>query len=120
VTLLRIANGLMAILFLFAVAVQNNDPDPLRWMSIYGLAALACGLSLAGRLRRLMPALIGLGALVWAGTLAPGVVGRVSVGELFQSYTMMSEPVEEAREMGGLLIVAAWMGVLALVGCRPA
>jgi Transmembrane family 220, helix len=120
VTLLRIANGLMTMLFLFAVAVQHNDPDPLRWMAIYGLAALACGLSLAGRLGRLVPALIGLGALVWAGTLAPGVVGRVSVGELFQSYTMMSEPVEEAREMGGFLIVAAWMSVLALVGSRPA
>jgi hypothetical protein len=28
--------------------------------------------------------------------------------------------VEEAREMGGLLIVAVWMGLLALVGSRPA
>ena len=25
----------MAVLFLFAVAVQYNDPDPLRWMVIY-------------------------------------------------------------------------------------
>ena len=52
---------------------------------MYGLGMLACGLALAGRLPRLLPALAGLGALVWAGTLAPGVVGRVSVGELFQS-----------------------------------
>lgn len=77
---------------------------------------LACGLSLAGRLRRLVPALIGLGAFAWAGTLAPGVVGRASPSELVQSYTMMSETVEEGREMGGPLIVAAWMGVLALIG----
>ena len=115
-TLLRVANGLMVILFLFAVAVQYNDPDPLRWMAIYGLAALACLLSLGGRLSRLVPILIGLAALAWAVTIAPGVVGRVSVGELFQSYTMLSDTVEEAREMGGLLIVAVWMGVLALVG----
>ena len=47
-------------------------------------------------------------------------VGRVSIGELFESYAMKSEPVEEAREMGGLLIVAAWMAVLALRGIRPA
>jgi hypothetical protein len=40
----------------------------------------------------------------------------VSVEELFQSYSMLSETVEEAREMGGLLIVAVWMGLLALVG----
>jgi len=110
----------MTALFLFAGAVQYNDPDPLRWMAIYGLAALACLLSLAGRLPRLVPVAVGLGALAWAGILAPGVVGRVSVTELFQSYAMMSETVEEAREMGGLLIVAVWMGLLALVGSRPA
>jgi len=118
VTLLRVANGLMAILFLFAVAVQYNDPDPLRWMAIYGLSALACVLALAGRLLRPAPILIGVAALAWAATIAPGVVGGVSVGDLFESYAMKSEPVEEAREMGGLLIVTVWMGVLALVGSR--
>ena len=106
----------MAVLFLIAAALQYNDPDPLRWMAIYGLAALACLLALAGRLPRLAPALIGLATLAWAATLAPGVVGRVSIGELFESYAMKSEPVEEAREMGGLLVVTAWMAVLALVG----
>jgi hypothetical protein len=116
----KLLTGTMGILFLFAVAVQYNDPDPLRWMAIYGLAALACGLSLAGRLPRLAPVAIGLAALVWAATLAPGVVGRVSLGDLFESYAMKSAPVEEARETGGLLIVAAWMAVLALVGPRRA
>jgi Transmembrane family 220, helix len=88
----------MAVLFAFAAAVQYNDPDPLQWMAMYGLAMLACGLALAGRLPRLLPALAGLGALVWAGTLAPGVVERVSLGELFQSYGMLSTAVEEGRE----------------------
>jgi hypothetical protein len=113
------ASGVMAILFLFAVAVQHNDPDPLRWMAIYGLAAVACVLAVAGRLPRLAPVLVGAAALAWAATLARGVVGRVSMGQLFESYAMKSEVVEEAREMGGLLIVAAWMAVLALVGSRP-
>jgi hypothetical protein len=102
----------MAVLFAFAAVVQYNDPDPLRWMAVYGLAMLTCVRALAARLPRLLPALVGLGALVWAGTLAPGVVGRVSVGELFQSYGMLSMAVEEGREMGGLLIVAVWMGLL--------
>jgi hypothetical protein len=112
------ANGAMTLLFLFAVAVQYNDPDLLRWVAIYGLAALACGLALAGRLRRPVPVIVGLVALAWAVTLAPGVVGRVSLGDLFESYAMKSGPVEEAREMGGLLIVTVWMGVLALRGAR--
>ena len=94
----------MAVLFLFAVAVQYNDPDPLRWMAIYGLAALACGLvarrpaSPAGA-----RALVGLAALGGPRPSRPGVVGRVSVGDLFESFAMKSQPVEEAREMGGLL-----------------
>jgi hypothetical protein len=106
----------MAVLFGIAAALQYNDPDPIRWMAIYGLAALACLLALAGRLPRVAAVAIGLAALAWAATLAPGVVGKVSIGELFESYAMKSEPVEEAREMGGLLIVAAWMAVLALRG----
>jgi hypothetical protein len=53
----------MAVLFLVAAAVQYNDPDPLRWMAIYGLAGLACLLALAGWLPRLAPVLIGLAAL---------------------------------------------------------
>ena len=110
----------MAALFAFAAAVQYNDPDPLRWMAIYGLAMLACGLALAGRLSWLPPALLGLIALIWAGTLAPGVVGRVSVGELFQSYGMLSPAVEEGREMGGLLIVAVWMALLTLASAGRA
>ena len=44
---------MMAVLFLIAAALQYNDPDPLRWMAIYGLAVLACLLALAGRLPRL-------------------------------------------------------------------
>jgi len=115
-----VANWLMAALFALAVVLQYNDPDPIRWMAIYGLAGLACLLALAGRLPRLAPVLLGLAALGWAATLAPGVVGRVSLGELFESYVMKSEPVEEAREMGGLLVVTAWMAVLALRRTRPA
>ena len=117
---MKAANRLMAILFLIAVAVQYNDPDPIQWMAMYGLAAFACLLALAGRLPRLLPLLVGLVAIAWAATLAPGVIGQVRLSELFESYAMKSAPVEEAREMGGLLIVTAWMAVLAIVGARQA
>ncbi len=42
----KVANWLMIAAFLFSVAVQYNDPDPIRWMLVYGLAALACILKL--------------------------------------------------------------------------
>jgi hypothetical protein len=116
---MRVLNVLMGCLFLLAVAVQYNDPDPLRWMAIYGAAAVACLLAFRRRLRRWMPLVVGVVALAWAATLAPGVVGRVSPGDLFRAIPMGSTAIEEGREMVGLLIVAAWMLVLLVAGRRP-
>ena len=104
---MRVPTILMGLLFLVAVALQYNDPDPVQWMAIYGAAALVCLLALRGRLPRWLPALVGLAALVWAAALAPRVVGQVAPGELF-------------REMGGLLIVAIWMLVLLAAAPRQA
>ena len=102
----RALNALMVALFVLAVAVQYNDPDPIRWMSIYGMAALGCGLAYRGKLHWSIPAATGLVALIWAATIAPRVVGKASLGEMFQSWEMHSELIEEEREMCGLLIVA--------------
>jgi hypothetical protein len=52
----KVANCLMIAAFLFSVAVQYNDRGPIRWMLVYGLAALACGLKLRGRLSWYFPA----------------------------------------------------------------
>src|SRR5437867_11028091 len=111
----RASNLLMVALFVLAVAVQYNDPDPIRWMSIYGMAALACGLAYRDKLHWSIPAATGLVALIWAATIAPRVVGKASLGEMFQSWEMHSELIEEEQEMCGLLIVAFWMAVLLVV-----
>ncbi|MCI0421225.1 MAG: transmembrane 220 family protein [Acidobacteria bacterium] len=110
--LLRAANWVMTATFLFSAAVQYNDPDPVRWMLIYGLGALACILSLRNRLRWQLPAAVGTTALGWAASLAPSVIGKTTFGEMLQSFHMTNTVVEEAREMGGLFIVAVWMAVL--------
>src|SRR5687768_3823838 len=111
---LRIVTGLMAVYFLFALVMQYNDPDPVRWMAIYGAAAFACALALARRLWRGYAVGVGVVAAVWAATLAPGVIGRVAPGDLFTEAGMLAPAVEQAREMLGLIVVAAWMIVLAL------
>jgi hypothetical protein len=110
----RAANALMLVMFAFSAAVQVNDPDPLRWIAVYGLATAACWLSLVGRARRWFPASLGVIALVWAATLAPRVLGRVPLGDVFGAFEMRDVGVEETREMYGLLIVAVWMCVLAV------
>ena len=110
-------NVLFLAMFIFSVAVQYNDPDPVRWMAIYGFAALACLLELIRNQRWSFPAGIGLIALSWATSIAPHVHG-VRIADLFAEFEMKNEMVEQAREMGGLLLVALWMGALAVSAFR--
>jgi hypothetical protein len=117
---LAIANAAMLLAFLGFAAVQWNDPDPLRWMGLYLVAAASCALHLAGVLPWMLAAAVGLVALVWAIAWMPGLVARPSLVQLFASYQMMSPAVEEVRELLGLLIVAGWMATLVAVRRRHA
>ncbi len=73
----------MALLFLFCMAVQVNDPDPLRWIALYGLAGLSCGLSYFGRLPRMVPLALGWLSFVWGrADLCSGVRQRTDLGPL--------------------------------------
>jgi hypothetical protein len=113
-TAFNVANIAMLVLFLAAAGLQYNDPDPLVWIAIYGLAASACGLHAAHRLAWSFAASVGVAALIWAATFAPRVLGTASPGDLVQSMKAETPQVEESREALGLLIVAAWMAGLAV------
>ncbi len=112
----RALDAIMGVLLLIAVVVQYNDPDPIPWTALYGAA---CALSVWSLIRPagypwVLPALVAAIALVWASTIAPGALGKVPLSELFRSWEMKNTRVEENRETLGLMIVAAWMVVLAL------
>ena len=107
-----LANAIMMLLFIFAGVVQFNDPDPLVWMAIYGLAAVVCGLEARRRGPVWAPIALAIIALVWAGTIYYRVRG-VPIGSLFAEWEMRDLRVEEAREMYGLAIVGIWMVVIA-------
>jgi hypothetical protein len=109
-----LSNAIMLLLFLFAAAVQFNDPDPAVWIGIYGVAAVVCVLEIRRRTPVWMPVAVTLIALVWAGTLYYGT-RDVPIMSLFAEWEMRDVRVEEAREMYGLAIVAAWMTVIAAV-----
>ncbi len=110
---MRILNIVMLLAFLLSVFVQINDPDPLLWIIVYGLAAAACIMYHVKKLEWRYPAVLGVLTLLWAASLAPAVIGKVGWGELVTDITMKTIAVEKGREMGGLLIIAAWMLVLA-------
>ena len=109
----KIADAVFLLMFAFSVVVQANDPDPLPWMLIYGAAAVACLLSIAGRLPWLLPVITGIIALAWAASIAPRVVGQVPFLDMFAEFEMKDIGVEESREMYGLLLIGGWMAVVA-------
>lgn len=112
------AHRVAATLFALCVVLQWNDPDPLAWMAVYGAAAVLAARAAGGRAPRAgVLALLGLAAL-WMLTLLPGVAEFARHGDpgLIAASMKAAEPwIEEAREFGGLGLIAAWCG-LALAG----
>ena len=113
---MRWLDGFFVFLFLVAVAVQWNDPDPIVWMAGYGIAA---GLSLAACFDRfpVLPNLLAaLGLMIWFFTLAGTLPGAPLAA--FTSFKMTAASHEEPREAVGLLLAASWTFSLAVRGWR--
>lgn len=120
-----------AFLFLISVLVQYNDPDPLRWMLMYGAAMIACiwravavhfgnknGYThRATLLFAIYTSTVASAAIVWAVDWMPSLQ-PVSLVHIFTDAGMYHAGVEEAREFGGLLIIAVWMGLYAWKAVR--
>jgi hypothetical protein len=110
----RFINRAMCGLFLLAVVVQWNDPDPWRWMVMYGAAATVCLLvALRRHIGTAAPLAVGATALVWSVSTIAGGPAAAQYAQMFDAWEMKAMPVEEAREASGLLIIAAWMVVVA-------
>jgi hypothetical protein len=101
----------LAVLFALSVGLQVNDPDPIRWMALYGAAGLAVGTLPARRALSLACFAIGLFAAGWAAYLSQQVFGVIKVSDLWLKMSEKGGAVEVGREAGGLAIVA--VGLLA-------
>jgi len=111
----RALNCAMCALFLLAVVVQWNDPDPLQWMAIYGAAFVVCMVvARRGRIHVAAPAVIMVIAVAWSVALMAGGPDAGAFSHMFDTWEMKAASVEEAREETGLLIVGAWMLVVAV------
>ena len=108
----------MLLAFALSVVVQFNDPDPLLWATIYAVAALVSWLEIRRRTMPWVPAVIAAASLVWAGMLAPRVIGKVPFGAMFAEFEMANVGVEESREMYGLVLIALWMIAVATAAWR--
>jgi hypothetical protein len=115
---LRIAAALMVPLLALSAYVQLNDPDPIQWVLMYSLAAIASARAAAGRFDLAFPAVVAAVALVWAAGLAPALVKMHITWDNLTRWHMIDTRVEEAREMIGLVIAGGWCAVLAAAGYR--
>jgi hypothetical protein len=115
----RVVNWVMAGLLLASAALQYNDPDPLGWAVLYGAAAMACVQLGRWRWHQVPPILVGLAAAAWAGYLVPDLIDQARPADLMKSMDDKGGAAELAREFTGLMIVVAWMAVLAWVARRP-
>ena len=106
----RILNGVWGLLFTYAVVVQFNDPDPLRWVLIYGAAACLCFLAVAGRLPWRPPLGYAAVAVVLGVDTWFRFRGDTDPMAGFPSWGIFNQEV--VREVGGLVLVAIWMTVL--------
>lgn len=105
---------LLTLYFLFAAAVQYNDPDPVHWMLLYLTSAACCALAAMGKDKpALLYALIGMAVIEMAMT-GDGFLTWLRFGKenLITTKMTAEKPyIELGREFLGVLIsfaVALW------------
>jgi hypothetical protein len=108
-TWFHLASYVMAALLAVCVVLQYNDPDPTRWMLMYGAATIVAALLPAKK--QLVPVgfIVAAIALAWAAYLLYAVWGRMDVGDLASKMSEKGGAVEEGREAGGLAIAGVWL-----------
>lgn len=105
---MRIINFILAVMFLLFAFVQINDPDPVKWILIYGVMAVICIMAIF----EFYPRKVMFGLLVvfllYSFVYVPGVTEWLTKDNkalLFDDIAKMQYPyIEEAREFLGLLI----------------
>ncbi|TGN19342.1 transmembrane 220 family protein [Leptospira idonii] len=106
--LFKVINSSLALLFFASAALQYNDPDPIHWIFMYGLAGILCLLSVAGKIPSSL-IYVSLGAVVLQLLiLSDGALQWYSRGMENMLSTPMSQEkpyIEEIREFLGTLIV---------------
>ena len=106
---MKIFNFILALLFALFAIVQYNDPDPLRWIVLYGFVAF---ISLMAGFGRYYPWMNWLGIIIcviWSATLFPSIrelVGEHNTSDLIESMQATKPYIEGSRESLGLLLSA--------------
>lgn len=109
-TFFKIFAIVFTLLFGYAIVVQFNDPDALKWILIYGVAAVASVLFLLKKLKAIIYFVLTAFFLVLFVVYWPETYEGVQL-----DHGMKTVNIEEGRESLGSLIAAV---VLLVYGLR--
>lgn len=104
----RWLDRLFGALFIWAAAVQLNDPDPVVWVAVYLLGAAVCLVPARFRMGAASAWLVSAATAAWAFWLAPQAMALPQLSDLTASMSVDQPAVEAAREALGLAIVSLW------------
>lgn len=117
-------NSIFCILFIISAGLQYNDVDPLLWVVLYGYGAWVCFMAARGR-HLAWSYMLGIAVyLAFVGyflVFKHGVLDWVQHHEakdLVQSMKADKPWIEETREVLGLLILVAVLGINWVVAGR--
>lgn len=109
---------LLVALLAISAALQYNDPDPVRWIALYGAAAVLSAALPARRSTWGAALALGAVALAWSGYLVALTWGQLELADLTRDMSERGGAVEEGREAGGLAIAGGWLVVGGLLRRR--
>ena len=105
---MKVLNLVLAVMFIVFAFVQINDPDPVLWILIYGVMAVACVLAAFGYYYTKARLVILVAFIAYSFVFFSGVaewMGSENKSLLFDDIAKMQYPyIEESREFLGLFI----------------
>jgi hypothetical protein len=111
---MKIANFVLAVMFLFFAFLQVDDPDPLIWILIYGAMAVVAVMAMFNVYIRNFILILIIIYVAYSLVYIGGVqewLAKENKSELFDDVAKMQHPyIEEAREFLGL-----WICIIVLV-----
>ena len=115
----RALNACGLVLFVYATVVQINDPDPIRWMVVYGLTAVWCAWAIRWGV---VPVKLTLPwAILTASLVFPLLRFAPAESHLMPGFPQWGALREETvRESIGLALCSLWSAGLAAHAARRA
>ena len=105
---MKVLNLVLAVMFVIFAFVQVNDPDPVVWILIYGVMAVACIFAAFDHYYRIVSIGLLIIFVAYSSVSFSGVVEWLKSDDksmLFDDIAKMQYPyIEESREFLGLFI----------------